>query len=303
MTDLADRTAVATAPQAPYGRRATLTAAMASAAWAAIMGLVVCTVVVMASWAASGGSAGAASALRVAAATWLLSQHVGLTVGSSPSFHLGLVPLGLLLVPAVLLYRAGGSVARVVGLRGWRESWLAIGGMAAAYAAIAGVVAGMTTSVAVRPAPLQSLLVPWALAMACGGAGALRQDRLGRRLLRRLPATVAVCLRAGVVAVWASWPFGAVRRGADAARAPQPRDHPRSVAARGYGRRRRAAAAQRRVPADSGRVGGGVRRRHRLLARRRHRRRRRSRTTSARCPTCRSWRPPPVARARAGRRC
>ena len=60
----------------------------------------------------------------------------------------------------MLLYRAGQSVARVVGLRGWRDGWLAIGGMAAAYAAIAGVVAGMTTSAAVRPAPLQSLLVP-----------------------------------------------------------------------------------------------------------------------------------------------
>src|SRR4051812_10388662 len=210
MTDLADRTAVAAAPRAPYGRRATLTAAMASAAWAAIMGLVVSTVVVLASWAASGGSAGVASALRVAAATWLLSQHVGLTVAVAPPFHLGIVPLGLLLVPAVLLYRAGGSVARVVGLAGWQECWLAIGGMAAAYAAITGVVAGMTTSVAVRPAPLQSLLVPWVLAMTCGGLGALRQDRLGARVLRRLPATVGVCLRAGGLAVLGQLAFATV---------------------------------------------------------------------------------------------
>ncbi|MDX6223599.1 MAG: hypothetical protein QOD91_2653, partial [Frankiales bacterium] len=146
VTDLADRTALAAPPVSPYGRRATLTAAMASAAWAAAMGLVVSTVIVMAAWAASGGSAGVTSALRVASAAWLLSQHVGLAVGPLPSIHLGLVPLGLLLLPAFLLFRAGASLARVVGIHGWRDGWLAIGGMAAAYAAIAGIVAGMTTS-------------------------------------------------------------------------------------------------------------------------------------------------------------
>jgi hypothetical protein len=201
VTDLADRTALAAPPVSPYGRRATLTAAMASAAWAAAMGLVVSTVIVMAAWAASGGSAGVTSALRLASAAWLLSQHVGLAVGPLPSIHLGLVPLGLLLLPAFLLFRAGASLARVVGIHGWRDGWLAIGGMAAAYAAIAGIVAGMTTSTLVRPAPLQSLLVPWTMAMVCGTFGALRQDRLGRRVLRRLPPTVAVCLRAGSGAV------------------------------------------------------------------------------------------------------
>ena len=165
------------------------------------MGLVVTTVVVMASWAAAGGSSGAASALRIAAASWLLSQHVGLAVGPLPSVHLGIVPLGLLLLPALLLFRAGASLARVIGIHSWRDGWLAIGGMAAGYAAIAGIVAGMTTSTMVRPAPLQSLLVPWAMAMTCGTLGALRQDRLARRVLARLPRTVAVCLRSGALAV------------------------------------------------------------------------------------------------------
>ena len=176
-------------------------AAMAAAAWAAAMGLVLSTVVVMASWASAGGATGASAALRVAAATWLLSQHVGVAVGPLPSVHLGIVPLGLLLVPVLLLVRAGQSVARVVGLRGWRDGWLAIGGMAATYAGIAGVVAGMTTSTSVRPAPLQSLLVPWALALVCGAIGALRHDQLGRRLLHRLPRAVGDAIRAGAKAV------------------------------------------------------------------------------------------------------
>jgi Family of unknown function (DUF6350) len=203
VTDLADRTAVAAPTSTRPGRRATLTAAMAAAAWAAAMGLVATTVVVMASWASSGSTAGAANALRVASATWLLGQHVGLAIGPLPSIHLGLVPLGLLLLPVLLLIRAGHSVARVVGIHGWRDGWLAIGAMAASYAVIAGVVAGLTTSIDVRPAPLQSLLVPWLLAVVCGTVGALRHDQLGRRLLRRLPATVVVCLRAGSVAVLA----------------------------------------------------------------------------------------------------
>ncbi|BEP12353.1 hypothetical protein acdb102_06640 [Acidothermaceae bacterium B102] len=204
MTDLAEHGVAAPPGQAAlvsYGRRATLMAAMAAAAWAAAMGLVLSTVVVMASWASAGGATGASSALRVASATWLLSQHVGIAVGPLPSVHLGIVPLGLLLVPALLLVRAGQSVARVVGLRGWRDGWLAIGGMAATYAAIAGVVAGMTTSTSVRPAPLQSLLVPWALALVCGTVGALRHDRLGARLLHRLPRAVGDAVRAGAKAV------------------------------------------------------------------------------------------------------
>ena len=73
--------------------------------------------------------------------------------------------------------------------------------MAAAYAAIAGVVAGMTTSTSVRPAPLQSLLVPYGLALTCGTLGALRHDRLGRRLMHRLPRAVVDSMRAGARAV------------------------------------------------------------------------------------------------------
>src|SRR6059058_809074 len=115
----------------PYGRRATLAAAMASGAWAAAMGLITVTVVVLAAWATSGSALGAAGALRIAASTWLLSQHVGLAIGPLPSIHLGLVPLGLFVLPALLLYRAGQSVARTVGITGWRDGWLAIGGMAA----------------------------------------------------------------------------------------------------------------------------------------------------------------------------
>lgn len=201
MTDLADRTSVTVRPTQAYGRRATLATAMASAAWAAAMGLVATTVVVLAAWASAGSSLGAGQALRAAAATWLLSQHVGLAIGPLPSIHLGIVPLGLLLLPAALLYRAGQSVSRTIGIHGWRDGWLGIGGLAASYAAIAGVVSGMTTSEVVRPAPLQSLLAPWALAMVFGSLGAMRENHLGRRFLRRLPPVVVDCLRAGTLAV------------------------------------------------------------------------------------------------------
>ncbi len=210
MIDLEDRSTVVAQAPVPYGRRATLAAAMASGAWAAAMGLAITTVVVLAAWASSGSALGAAGALRIAASAWLLSMHVGLSIGPLPSIHLGIVPLGLLLVPALLLYRAGQSVARTVGIHGWRDGWLGIGGMAASYAAIAGIVAGMTTSAEVRPAPLQSLLAPWAMAMVFGSLGAMREDRLGRRFLRTLPPTVVACLRAGTAVVIAQLAAAAV---------------------------------------------------------------------------------------------
>src|SRR3954451_12240686 len=98
---------------------------MVSGAWAAAMGLIAVTVVVFAAWASSGSLLGAGGALRIAASTWLLSMHVGLAIGPLPSIHLGLVPLGLVLLPALLLYRAGQSVARTLGISGWRDGWLA----------------------------------------------------------------------------------------------------------------------------------------------------------------------------------
>ena len=85
-----------------------------SAALVALIGIALGLIATMGSWALAAHSdeVGPDEVARVSVAMWLYAQHVPLEVGG---VRLGLVPLGLMLIPGLLCYAGGRQVARVVG--------------------------------------------------------------------------------------------------------------------------------------------------------------------------------------------
>jgi len=91
--------------------------AVVVAVGAAVVGIVVIAAIVLLAWAFdSGGSISALTAVRAAGQAWLLAHHSPLGTASGT---IGLVPMGLVALPAALLGRAGillGRANRPAGL-------------------------------------------------------------------------------------------------------------------------------------------------------------------------------------------
>lgn len=183
----------------PSGRLAL--AGLIAAAWAATFGLVVTTIVAVVGWVAAphqGVGHGVPDVLRAAVQIWLVAHHASFAF---PGGHVGLLPLGLLLLPAILVVRAGEWVARTGRVERLRHVPPAAIALAAPYALLAGALAKVVSSEWLRPSLFHSLLGCFLLACIAGGGGVVRA--LGwRRALSLLPD------RARAVAVGVTGGFG-----------------------------------------------------------------------------------------------
>lgn len=187
-------------------RRSPLTGGLLAALWAALGGLVALALPVLAVWAADARSGAAAGeAVRSAGQLWLLAHSSSLTV---PGGTVGLAPLGLAALPFLLLVRAGAHAARECGTGTWREVGLLAGAVAAPYAVVAAAVSSLSTTDAVRPAPVQSLAGALVLSALAVCVGAVRTTGLRPRVSPRShrsarAALLAVCGLAGAGALLA----------------------------------------------------------------------------------------------------
>lgn len=183
-------------PSPPRG--ALLRTGFVAASWAALVGLAAVTLPVLLLWAGDDRStAGFAEALRTAGALWLLGHGAPL---QSAGGSLGLVPLGLAVVPLVLLVRAGRHVAERVPAASRGDALRVVAGLALPYALVVSVVAGLARSAALRPSPLAGALGALALAALAAGSGVVRAAGAGTVL----PAVPARWRRAASGALVAS---------------------------------------------------------------------------------------------------
>jgi hypothetical protein len=198
-----DRPAASPYPLAAAGAGAAL--------WAAILGITGAVVVVLVAWAADSASgAGFGDALRTALAAWLYAHHTGIAV---PGGNLGLVPLGLLAIPAIVLVRAGRGLARTrpretggsVGTAGRAVVVLAV--PYALLAGLAGLLAGTTR---VQPSTSQAMLGAGLLAAVFGGYGVLAETGVLGRYASRLPDVARPVLRGASAAMAALLAAGAL---------------------------------------------------------------------------------------------
>ncbi len=172
-----------------------VTGAIAAGA-AAATGMAVLTLLVLVGWIAAPhaglGLTGLSGVFRVAAALWLIGHHVGFTLHGAG--RIGLLPLGLVLLPGAALWRAGQWVVRTGEITRLRYVGYAALALAAPYALIAGGLALATRAAPARSSLPQAVLSGFLLALIAGGLGGARSlapwGQLGGLLPARLRSVV-----------------------------------------------------------------------------------------------------------------
>lgn len=154
-----------------------------------------CVVLVL--WATEQGStAGADGALRTGLAIWLAAHRTGFEI---PGGHLGATPYTLTALPAILLWRGGGALVRMHGVKGLAETRRAVLAVTGIYATANVLLCFLAAQGAVRPIPSQALLGSAALAGLATAGGTLRASTWRPSL----PGRLGVVVRGTGVAVFA----------------------------------------------------------------------------------------------------
>ena len=157
--------------------------AVVSAGMVALIGIALSLIVTLGSWALAPHTAetGPDTAAQVAVGLWLYAHHVPLELGG---VSLGLVPLGLLLVPGLLTYAGGRQVARITRPQNLADVTRAVIPYALVYGVLAAVAAGVVGTDAVQPAPRAAFLAATVIAALGGGLGLLRaSDQLHQAVM------------------------------------------------------------------------------------------------------------------------
>jgi hypothetical protein len=177
-------------------------------------GLAVIVLLVLAGWiAAPHDSVGLPAVLRASGALWLVGQHVGFTLRGAG--RIGMLPLGLVLLPGALLWRAGRWVVRTGQVRRLRHVGYAALALAVPYSMLTAAVALVSRSAEFSASIPQAALCGLLLAVAAGGLGGARALAPWRQLVRLLPerqrsvvigmaASIGVLVAAGALLAGAS---------------------------------------------------------------------------------------------------
>ena len=129
---------------------------------------------------------GLGGVLRTAAMLWLVAHHVGFTVRGAG--RIGLLPLGLVLVPGALLAVAGRWVVRAGAVTRLRHVGYAAIALALPYALLAGALAVASGTAVAAPSLLQAVISAFLLALVAGGLGGARALAPWSRLAGLMPA-------------------------------------------------------------------------------------------------------------------
>lgn len=177
-------------PAASPARPLVITGAIA-ACTAVGTGLVLITLLVLAGWiAAPHAGLGLPGVLRTAADLWLVGHHVGFTLhagGKAAVGRIGMLPLGLVLLPGALLWLAGRWVVKKGEVSRLPEVGYAALALAVPYALLAGALALLGQSKLAIPSLTQAVLSGFLLALVAGGLGGARALAPWWHLVHLLP--------------------------------------------------------------------------------------------------------------------
>jgi Family of unknown function (DUF6350) len=156
---------------------------------AAASGLAVLTTLTAIGWITAphvGIGAGLGGVLRTAALLWLVAHHVGVTVHGAG--RIGMLPLGLVLLPGALLAMAGRWVVHAGAVTRLRHVGYAALALALPYTLLAGALAVASRTAQAAPSLWQAVVASFLLAVVAGGLGAARGLAPWSRLAGLLPA-------------------------------------------------------------------------------------------------------------------
>ena len=192
-----------------------VTGAIAAGA-AAGTGLVALTLLVLAGWiAAPHTGIGLTGVLRAAAALWLVGHHVGFTLHGAG--RIGLLPLGLVLLPGALLWRAGRWVVSSGGVARLRHVGYAALALAVPYALVSGALALASASRLATPSAPQAVFAGFLLALVAGGLGGARALAPWRQIAGLLAVRFRLVILGGTGALAVLAVAGGVLAGASLA--------------------------------------------------------------------------------------
>ena len=151
-----------------------------------VTGLVILTPLVLVGWiAAPHAGLGLPGVLRAATGLWLAAHHVGFALHGAG--RIGMLPLGLVLIPGALLWRAGRWVVQTGQVSGLSEAGYAAIALAAPYAVLCGALALASRSTLAAPSLPQAVIAGFLIAFCAGGLGGARALAPWDRLARLLP--------------------------------------------------------------------------------------------------------------------
>jgi hypothetical protein len=196
MTDVLSRLGT-TSGSGQTGERAPRPApvgAVLGAGWAALAGVLPTAALAVIGWFATAGGT-ATWALRIGADAWLLAHRVPVELATG---RLSLVPLGLSLLPVILLCRAGAWVGRTCEVGRIRHAASGVAVLALAYGAFAAFIALLARTTGATPDIARAFVQAGGLAAVAGGAGILRMSGHGAAIWRAVPEDVRAALHGGL---------------------------------------------------------------------------------------------------------
>jgi hypothetical protein len=201
-------------PAGPPARPLTalgMTAALQSAG----LGVLAVMVTVLVGWATAADSdASATAAVTGALQAWLVAHHTRVAV---PGGSFALVPLGLTLLPLVLLHSSTLRAGRAAGVRGRRGVLALTASVTATYAVLVTVVALLAATDSVRPQPVSAFVGAALVAGLASGTAAVRATGRGTVLWGRVPEIARPAVRPAATAVAVLVGGGALLAGASLA--------------------------------------------------------------------------------------
>ena len=214
MTDVLSRP-TGQAPRPPAGEppRPAAVGALLAAGWAALAGVLPCAAAAVVGWFASTGGT-APWALRVGADAWLLAHGVPVELADG---RLTLTPLGLSVLPVLLLCRAGAWVGRSSAVARLKHLATGVAVLAAAYGGFAALVALLAGADGASPDVTRAFLHASGVALAAGGAGLVWTSRRGSGRWRALPEELRAAVHGGLAGLLALLAIGALLVGASLA--------------------------------------------------------------------------------------
>ena len=160
-------------PPADGASRPLAVAGAIAASVVTVTGLVILLPLVVAGWIAAPHSGlGLPGAVRTATGLWLAAHHVEFTLRGAG--RIGMLPLGLVLLPGALLWRAGRWMVRTGELTKLRDLGYAALALAAPYAALCGALALAGRSRLASPSLPEAVIAGFLLAFCAGGLGSAR---------------------------------------------------------------------------------------------------------------------------------
>lgn len=177
-----------------------------AAVWVACIGLAIAAVPLLIVWMATPDSGLTwTESLPVSGLLWVVAHGTPIVVAG---VTYSLLPWGLAIVPAVLMIYAGGWAARSARAQTMRDVAVVVASASLTYAVMVGIVAQVTVRPDARVSSIDGIVHALLLGLVAFGFGALRGSALDVR--RLVPASVAVSIRAGMVAALVLLGIGAL---------------------------------------------------------------------------------------------